>query len=49
MSVPINYIEFKSTDLQKTKAFYGEAFGWSFTDYGPTYTCLLYTSDAADD
>lgn len=19
------------------KAFYGEAFGWSFTDYGPTY------------
>ncbi|RNC92468.1 MAG: VOC family protein [Allomuricauda sp.] len=40
MSVPINYIEFKSTDLQKTKAFYSEAFGWSFTDYGPTYTAF---------
>lgn len=40
MSVPINYIELKSTDLQKTKQFYSEAFGWKFTDYGPTYTAF---------
>jgi len=40
MSIPINYIELKSTDLQETKAFYEEAFGWKFTDYGPTYTAF---------
>ena len=33
----INYIEFKASDLEKTKAFYHKAFGWTFTDYGPTY------------
>jgi len=40
MSIPINYIELKSTDLKETKAFYEEAFGWKFTDYGPTYTAF---------
>lgn len=34
----INYIEFKAKDLEVTKAFYTNAFNWSFTDYGPTYT-----------
>lgn len=33
----INYIEFKATDLEAVKKFYSEAFGWDFTDYGPTY------------
>ena len=33
----IDYIEFGVADLNRTKAFYGEAFGWTFTDYGPTY------------
>ncbi|MCK5444484.1 MAG: VOC family protein [Rhodospirillaceae bacterium] len=33
----INYIEFNVADIQRSKAFYGAAFGWSFTDYGPTY------------
>ena len=37
MSIPINYIEFKSTDLAATKSFYSYVFGWTFTDYGPTY------------
>ncbi|MEM1257438.1 MAG: VOC family protein [Bacteroidota bacterium] len=40
MSIPINYIEFKSTNLEETKEFYSEAFGWTFTDYGPTYTAF---------
>lgn len=40
MSIPINYIELKSTDLVLTKAFYSQAFGWVFTDYGPTYTAF---------
>lgn len=33
----INYIEFKSHDLEATKQFYSSVFGWKFTDYGPTY------------
>jgi len=40
MSVPINYIELKSTNLEETKKFYSQAFGWTFTDYGPTYTAF---------
>lgn len=26
--------------LDSTKAFYSAAFGWSFTDYGPTYAAF---------
>ena len=33
----INYIEFAVSDIARAKAFYGEAFGWTFTDYGPDY------------
>lgn len=33
----IDYIEFAVTDLAEAKRFYGEAFGWEFTDYGPEY------------
>ncbi len=33
----INYIELKANDLELTKSFYAQAFGWIFTDYGPTY------------
>jgi predicted enzyme related to lactoylglutathione lyase len=40
---PIHYVEFKSTDLTATKVFYGAAFGWTFTDYGPTYTAITKT------
>ncbi len=34
----IDYIEFPATDLQTTKRFYEQAFGWEFTDFGPDYT-----------
>ena len=34
----IDYIEFSATDIVATKAFYGAAFGWTFTDYGPDYS-----------
>ncbi|HTZ94784.1 MAG TPA: VOC family protein [Terriglobales bacterium] len=34
----IDYIEFPATDIAKTKAFYEQAFGWKFTDYGPDYS-----------
>ncbi len=33
----INYIELPAADLEAMKAFYGSAFGWTFTDYGPEY------------
>ena len=33
----IDYIEISVTDLPAAKRFFGEVFGWSFTDYGPTY------------
>jgi len=34
----LNYVEFPCTDVSKTKAFFEQAFGWSFVDYGPDYT-----------
>lgn len=33
----INYVEFPSSDLEKTKAFFTAAFGWSFEDWGEEY------------
>lgn len=33
----IDYIEFGVADIARSKAFYGSAFGWRFTDYGPDY------------
>jgi predicted enzyme related to lactoylglutathione lyase len=34
----IDYIEFLTTNIDETKRFYSEVFGWEFTDYGPDYT-----------
>ncbi len=33
----IDYIEFNVGDISRSKRFYGTAFGWRFTDYGPDY------------
>jgi len=33
----IDNIEFNVSDIARSRAFYGKAFGWSFKDYGPTY------------
>jgi uncharacterized protein len=35
----IDYVEFSAENLTDVRAFYGNAFGWQFTDYGPDYTC----------
>lgn len=40
MNSSINYIEFPATDLERTRAFYGETFGWTFVDYGPRYLAV---------
>ena len=37
MSEHIDYVELPGGDLAATKAFYSSAFGWGFTDYGPSY------------
>ena len=34
----IDYVEFAVADTGRSKRFYGQAFGWSFTDYGPDYS-----------
>ncbi len=34
----INYIEFKTNNIERCEEFYSKTFHWSFTDYGPTYT-----------
>lgn len=36
----IDYVELAARDLPATKRFFSEAFGWSFTDYGPAYTAF---------
>jgi predicted enzyme related to lactoylglutathione lyase len=44
----INYIEFQSTDIERTKKFYGAVFGWSFVDYGPDYVSFTAASGGID-
>lgn len=34
----IDNIEFHVADIARSKAFYGKAFGWKFTDYEAVYT-----------
>jgi hypothetical protein len=33
----LDYLEFTSPEVEKTQAFFAEAFGWHFVDYGPDY------------
>lgn len=33
----LNYVELTVTDMAAAKAFYTDAFGWRFVDYGPEY------------
>ncbi len=42
----IDYLEFPSSDGQRSRQFFAEAFGWGLVDYGPNYTGL---SDAGID
>lgn len=36
----INYIEFPAKDIEATKTFFIDVFGWSFVDYGPEYAAF---------
>ncbi len=42
----ISYVEFPSTNLSKTKAFFSAVFNWEFEDYGPEY--IAFTNDGLD-
>ena len=42
----LNYLELPVADTARAKAFYGEAFGWAFSDFGPSYAAT--TSDDTD-
>lgn len=33
----LDYLEFTSPEVEKTQAFFTEAFGWSYINYGPDY------------
>lgn len=54
-TIRINYIEFPARDFDVVEAFYGSAFGWTFTDYGEDYRAFndgqldggFYKSDSA--
>lgn len=41
----IDYVEINvGTAMAPTRAFYEQAFGWEFTDYGPDYAGIRWTS-----
>lgn len=37
----LNYVELPVRDVAAAKAFYESAFGWSLTEFGPTYAATL--------
>ena len=53
MTVKINYIEIPVKNVTESKAFFHQAFDWTFTDYGDDYASIdnagidggLYKSD----
>ena len=45
----IDYVEMPGADLTPLKAFYRDAFGWSFTDYGPSYAAYQEGLDGGFD
>ena len=55
ISDKINYVEFPAKDIEATKFFFVEVFGWSFEDYGPEHAAFsdqgidggFYQSDLA--
>ncbi|MET1256567.1 VOC family protein [Aliikangiella maris] len=36
----INYVEFPVKDIEQTKQFFSQVFGWTFIDYGPEYCAV---------
>ena len=40
----LDYVELVVTDLDAAKRFYADAFGWTYTDYGPGYAGIASPS-----
>ena len=36
----IDYVEYPARDIQATRRFFEQAFGWKFEDYGPDYAAF---------
>lgn len=45
----IDYVELPAGDLGPLKGFYEQAFGWTFTDYGPAYAAMSEGLDGGFD
>jgi uncharacterized protein len=45
----IDYVEQPGGPLEAVKAFYQQAFGWRFTDYGPSYAAFSEGLDGGFD
>ena len=37
----LDYVELPASDLAATKRFYEDAFGWSMTEFAPTYAATM--------
>lgn len=37
----IDFIELPCPDVATMQGFYGQAFGWRFEQFGPTYACTM--------
>jgi predicted enzyme related to lactoylglutathione lyase len=37
----LNYLELPVATTDRAKAFYSGAFGWAFTDFGPSYAATM--------
>lgn len=37
----INFVELPAKNFAEAKSFYSQVFGWSLTDFGPSYSCTL--------
>ena len=40
----INYIEFVSTNIERSRQFYSTVFGWNFENWGPDYISFSASS-----
>ena len=43
---PVSWFEVHSPDTTRAKAFYGELFGWTFSEAGPDYSLVGLGDDA---
>jgi predicted enzyme related to lactoylglutathione lyase len=45
MTIVVDYVEIAVDDLTRAKAFYGQALGWAFNEYGDEYAGIKDPED----